>query len=171
MLLLRDLTKAKLSELLTASRSCGGITKTSTIVEDALPLVQTDASVALIVEQLRARADISWQVRFAWNVGLYLTRRPTVGMVSELQKLLEPIGSYKPDQRSLFVVAAVLHEHCVAEVARDQLCTSNDVVKNVLRAIAKPISQECGVASSPANQQQEVEPSVQYSTVQRSRSH
>lgn len=157
MLLLRDLTKAKLSELLATSRSCGGITKASTIVEDALPLVQTDDSVALIADELRTRGDnINWQVRFAWNVGLYLTRRPTVGMVRALQPLLEASCSYAPDQRTVFVVAAVLHEHCVAEVSRDQLCTANDVVKNVLRTIAKPIAQECGIASSPENQPQQV---------------
>lgn len=155
--LLRDLSKEKLDELLTASRSCGGITKAATLVEDALPLVQTEASVALIAEELRSRgASINWQVRFAWNVGLYLTRRPTVGMLRALAPLLESSGTYTADQRSLLVVAAVLHEHCVAEAARDQLCTASDVVANVLKKIAEPISMECGVMSTPANHPQQV---------------
>lgn len=113
------------------------------IVTEALPLVQTEASIQFMVNKLIAKG-VAEKMRPHWLYSIFFLKSPTKEILAALKPLIVETATHKPCQTSLLSVAAVVNEFCTrGSGPRPEKCTDTREVTDIIDVYVARLNSRC----------------------------
>ncbi len=141
--MMKKLGQKNIEELYQYAAECEHNQTTTAIIENALPLVQTESSIKFMVKKI-IEGNLNSRTRFFWFSSIFVLKSPTKEILSALKPLLIYKDNYIPDQKVMLVVSAVANEFCVrgsGSGADD--CRQTKELTDIVDLLIKNLNKRC----------------------------